>query len=999
MVRFKCRTLAYFLILLSGSTSISVAQTRGTVTGTALDRSTGQPVSGAVVILRGTQFRTITSATGAFEFVGIPSATFAMVVRHPRFLEYVRRDLVIQADQATTAEVQLDPIVLPLQELVASGTLDPAPALLQPFSVARLGARELQTSSGGSLMTALAGKIAGLSVLGQASTLGPGFSTQFRSNKQDGANPLIVIDGVILGSTAEDDLDIDPAEVESIEVLKGPAATAVYGTRGEAGVIVIETMGGRRALPGETRVDYRMETTLERLGRFMPTSRYHSYLMNAAGTQTVDTTGAPVDWSHRVFDRNHPFADRPYPVPVYDNIQALFPPSHGFRQHATLSRNGEKAAVSLTLGRIDQGGAMIENDGFTENRARFGLDYHLGDRLAIQVDAFYNSVQHDPLVIQPFVVAWIADPSISLTGKGPDGRYEDQDYPPYGNPVRFEAETDDVGQHERTRGSTRARYSPSEWISFDAQFGYDRSDGESRARFDLIPTQSLFSDSVMKAYNGTLGATVRGNRGGLDWQARIGAGLARVERRASSGSGELPSQSQWSETDFRDYAFNAGADYDQRYFIDAAVRYDDVSNWGNSARWQTHYRAGIAYRISGEPWFSFPGVNDVILRYAWGALSGHSVPGDLGILGVPVSGPPLERPRFSEHELGLTSVLLNERLSLALTYTRQSARDLIHVVPTLQGGFFDTELRNAVGMNGSALEATLLARLVDHEDLAIDLAVVGSRITNQTNLNRSCLAEGELRPATYICDGEQRGDFWGRRFLKSGNELPTALASRASEFQVNDDGYLVWVGAGNSYRDGISKGLWGTSTVVNGQTYGWGLPILRLDGTGSSFWHLGSSLPDFTYGFTTSARWKTLSATAELRGQLGGHVFNSARYQLLRFQRHGDIDQAGRLDELKKPISYFQELVRHQTAEPFIEDGTYLKLGALSARVNLARRHLARLGTMAPAGITVGLTARNLLTLSGYSGLDPEAGSPLARIESGEYPSFRAFGLTIDIRY
>jgi TonB-dependent SusC/RagA subfamily outer membrane receptor len=987
----KLRVVAGSIALFACAVSIASAQESQTITGTVLDRSSSQPVVGARVVLQNTRFGTTTNATGGFQITGLRPATYVLVVTHAGYLS-TRSEIVVQTGAPVVAKVQLDALVLSLQQLVTTGSLGHNPGPLQPFGVARLGTNDLQTPTGGSLMAALTGKIAGVSVLGRSGVLGPGVTTQFRSNMENGKTPLIVVDGVILSRSTDGDVDIDPAEIESIEVLKGPAAAAVYGARSEAGVIVIETAGGQGATPGEIRTDYRMETTLDYVGRRSPVSQHHAFLMSPDGTQLVDTAGAPVGLNG-VLDRNHPFADRPYPFPLYDNVRALFPPSHGLRQRVTLSKNGDNAAWSFTLGRIDQGGVMLEHSGSTQNRARLSFDYRMGDRFELGLDGSYVSLRDDPIATDAFGRTLTAAPFLNFASKGSDGRYVD--YVWGYNPARLEAETDDTGDGVRKRAGMRARYTPLGWLTLDAQFGYDRSDRTIQSNFPTTNQSPAWAGGSAEAYNGSVGAVLRGRRGRLDWQSRFGAGLAREETRDSTGYGSItPFALSASWVDFRDYTTRGGLAYDDRYFFDAGFVYDDVASyWGDDARRQPHYRAGIAYRISAERWFRVPLVSDLTLTFATGRVRNHSLP--MGAVPT-VGGPLLRRPTTWEHEVGLNSVLLKERASLALTYARQSSRDLIYLVSETpsQG---QSGLRNVGGMIGQTLEATIQARIVARTDVVVDVSAVGGRMRNEINdWPFGCLQV--LNPSVYACNGDQRGDFSGPRFLRSAEELPTAMTSRASEFQVNDDGYLVWVGPGNTYRDGIAKSLWGTTTVANGTTYRWGLPVRRVDEAGSSRWHLGSSLPDFAYSIHTNARWKSLSAHAEMRGQIGGQVYNRSRKDLLSIQRHPDIDQGGRPDELKKPLTYYGQLAA--VSEPFVEDASYLKLGAIEARIRLDHKHLMPLfGRMAPSSVSVGLTGRNLLTLTGYSGFDPEAGSPLDRTETWDYPSVRTIVATVDITF
>ncbi|MGH7469463.1 MAG: hypothetical protein ACRENP_16045 [Longimicrobiales bacterium] len=220
---------------------------------------------------------------------------------------------------------------------------------------------------------------------------------------------------------------------------------------------------------------------------------------------------------------------------------------------------------------------------------------------------------------------------------------------------------------------------------------------------------------------------------------------------------------------------------------------------------------------------------------------------------------------------------------------------------------------------------------------------------------------------------------------------------------MNDEGYLVWAGAGNAPQDGLARNLWGTQTVVNGITYRWGEPILDVDQFGvAKFYKLGSSIPDLNFGLTPDLRYKGWGLYAELRGQIGGHVYNMAKQSLYNNLIHADLDQTGKPDGAKKTVDYYQRALysSNRFNEAFIESGTFLKIGALSARYRFTNAQLNRvLGNAAPQSLVVGATARNLYTFTGYSGLDPESGRALSRVETLSYPQLRTLTFTMDITF
>ena len=262
--------------------------------------------------------------------------------------------------------------------------------------------------------------------------------------------------------------------------------------------------------------------------------------------------------------------------------------------------------------------------------------------------------------------------------------------------------------------------------------------------------------------------------------------------------------------------------------------------------------------------------------------------------------------------------------------------------------------------------------------------------------------------------------------LRNTDELPSWLKSRADEFDVNDDGYLVWVGKDangvkNTWRDGINTANqaakcagshalaavsggcgWGSQFSANGFTYRWGEPFRGWDEVNNEVQRvkLGSSLPDVAFGFNTNIRYKAVSAYLGFRGAVGGKVYNDSRQWQYNQLRHGDLDQTGIPAEEQKPLDYYQRALYNGNnwTDEFLEDGSFLKLGEARVAYRLQRASSRRfLGAMAPSEINFGINARNLYTWKKFRGFDPEQGSPLSRVVSVGYPHLRTLTATVDI--
>ena len=166
-------------------------------------------------------------------------------------------------------------------------------------------------------------------------------------------------------------------------------------------------------------------------------------------------------------------------------------------------------------------------------------------------------------------------------------------------------------------------------------------------------------------------------------------------------------------------------------------------------------------------------------------------------------------------------------------------------------------------------------------------------------------------------------------------------------------------------------------------------------------YQIGDMQPDFGYGLMSNLRWKGVSLHTHFRGQVGGDVYNYTRQRMYRLSAHGDLDQRGLPEGEKKSRDYYRRGLYNDdiTSSEFVEDATFLKLQALQLAYTFGRDQLGILGAAAPENLKVGLTGRNLFTLTGYSGYDPDVGSVLNRYDNFGYPNLRQLTATIEITY
>jgi hypothetical protein len=211
----------------------------------------------------------------------------------------------------------------------------------------------------------------------------------------------------------------------------------------------------------------------------------------------------------------------------------------------------------------------------------------------------------------------------------------------------------------------------------------------------------------------------------------------------------------------------------------------------------------------------------------------------------------------------------------------------------------------------------------------------------------------------------------------------------------------VWVGPGNTFAEGESKRLWGTSSTIGTTTYGWGLPITSVDSTGNAaVTKIGDGTPDFRFGVTNTIGWGGLQLFMLWDTQVGGNVYNRTNQRMYQFGRSSDVDQDGKRQEFKKPVDYYTALyAANSPADFFVEDGSFVKLREVSLRYRLPARFTPTLARLGAQGASFSLIGRNMLTFTKYKGYDPEVGTVLNRFDSFVYPRYRTVTGSVELTF
>jgi len=1018
----------------------AAAQT-GTISGAVTDSATGAPIPGVQVVVTGAEAGASTGEDGRYRIANVTPGTYTVEARRIGYAPRRQPGVVVSAGGVTALDFRLATATLRLQQQVITGVVDPTEGTRTPFTVGRVDAAQIPVPPTNAV-EALAGRVAGASVTTPGQP-GAGINLQLRSpssiNKSNA--PLIVVDGVILGQTVDaSTADLNSLDIESVEVVKGAAAASLYGSRASNGVVQIRTRRGSSLAEGRTLVTIRSELGTNSLQSPLEFSRFNPYLVSNG--QYVDTLGNVVGREDREFQPvNRRFQDQAYPGLVYDPLDQFFDAGQFSQSSLTIARNQAATNFLVTLSNQGSDGVILDNGRYQRNDVRLNLDHRPREDLSLSVSGYYSSSSRDDLDENLFFDLVQQAPDTNLAARDENGQFffQPDQQARRANPLYTLATQERETDRTRALGSLAGRYTPLSWLTLDANASYDRADRRSsffqdRGVNSIDQTYDEIGgiaqlDAQTSAFNASASANLLGRFGALT--AR-GSGRALIEREDNERFGargndllvpgirnlngvrsRLPVSndfldgSPFASIRTNSYIATAGAEYDGRYIVDALVRRDGSSLFGPDERWQTYYRGSAAWRMASESWWPLARVNEFKPRISRGTAGGRpSFPdqyetygiNDQGVLEKATLGNRQLRPELAtETELGL-DVIAFDRFSLQLSYARSVVEDQLVLIPLpAAAGGFPLQWQNAGTLTGRSYEATVEAQLLNRPALGWTLGVVADRTRNRiTEFERSCFTEGPGEIA-FRCAGVTLGNMYGQRFATDASQIAGLTPEGRAQFQVNDDGLLVPVGAAGSWRDM----RWGETVTIDGRSYAWGLPVARLDSTGNPLiGRIGDANASFRYGVTNNVRWRGFTFFALVDAQVGGDIYNRTKQRMYQNYRHADVDQAAKPDERKKPLEYFDRLYNGNNVNSwFVEPGGFLKLRELSARYRFGQGTLRPLGRLGARGLTVGVIGRNLFTATDYSGYDPEVGNVNARIDNFDYPRFRTITGTVEVEF
>jgi len=829
--RFLLRASLVSATLLPAA-SAARAQT-GTIAGRVTESQTGRPVSTARLTVTGTTLGAEADADGRFRIANVPVGAREIRARSIGYLPAAATFSLTDGGNATVAITMLESATA-LDEVVITGTVGDTRRRAIGNAVTTVNAAEVVGRSAVSNITeVLQAKTPGLTIVPGSGSVGTSANYRLRGagSLYAGNNPTIYVDGVristksqgnytVFGQTTSALDGINPADIESIEVIKGPAASTLYGAEAAAGVIQIITKKGR---PGRIRWDARVETGH---ANWDPSLRPTNYTV-ATAARLADTLTWPGFKGKALGDIiSHHVMTEP------DALR-----SAGLSKMSISASGGGDRYSFFVSGAKNKEDGVYYNNFSNLNSLRGNFTFIPSRKLsfATSVDISRHHVRlplNDNIAFGLIISSYLAVPGRQYAF--PAGVNYSQILPAVANTY------DNQTRSDRFILGSSAEYKPFDWFNNKFRVGLDMNIGRAtlyfspqapginpfsaRASFEIDNTKGFIAEGRPLTHDFTLDYTgtvthdmsrnlVSNSSFGVQFLSNVfrrtdayGQDLGSVGiRSVASAAVTTSSESDTAQKSLGLYVQEQVA-WRDRLFLTGAVRVDNNSAFGSELNRVFYPKASLSYVISEEPFFHLPAVDELRLRAAWGQAGNSPGPfdairsyttsvvttatGTSSALRYGSFGNPNLRPeRGSEIELGFESKLLGGRAGLDLTYYSKTTHDaLLPVAVPPSTGFAGTRLENLGTISNKGFEILLTATPIDFKSLSVETTLALS--TNDNKLvsfgdDRAPIIFGTYAPTQRYEVGFPLGAMWAQRV------------------QYNADGTLVKV-SGRPVLDPVS---------------------------------------------------------------------------------------------------------------------------------------------------------------------------------------------------
>ena len=959
-----------------------------TVTGQVIDDILKTGVPGANVYIKSTTLGTVTDVDGKY-IIDVPAEGSVLVFSS---LGYTDEERIV--DKSTNIDIRLTPSFESLEEVVVVGygTINKKDLT---GSISKVKGEDIAIVSGANPIQALQGRAAGVAITtdnrpGEEPTIrirGSGSITA-------GNDPLIVVDGFPLVDWNLN--DFNPNDIESVDILKDASATAIYGSRGANGVIMITTKKGVAGLNNLTINSYYGVQTPARLVEMINRDEFISFINDAysySRGQPVyrDTTGffAPennTNWQEEI---------------ILDNSSV--------QEHSlTFSGGNESTTYMISSGLFSQDG-LISNSGHKRINARTNLQHEFNNWLTVGTHIHTSRSEkelNDGSLVNIFRWGW---PTMPITNDDDTWYYAslDPQHAPYvegnWNPVADRNELTNRLSADRLLGDIYAEIKLAEGLTWRSNFGTDISNGKKyyyassnhsagmsssgKAEQEFLRKTTRITENIL-TYSKTTEIhrlTLTGVYSYQDYMYESmklnGTGfptdLTGANNMELMNSESVNYESDKYSSKLSSWTTRAVYALQDKYILTATGRYDGSSRFGENNKWAFFPSVGLGWRINEEPFMSdIDQISNLKIHTSFGITGNQEIDnyaslprlndvnyvyGDSPILGFKegLGNPDLKWEKTAQFDIGLDVAFFN-RVNLVFAYYKRNTTDLLYKVPIPTTSGFSSMLQNIGEVENAGFEFSADARLIDSEfkwNIGFNLSKNKNLVIElYGDVDRIRVSESQ-GIAEFLIVGEPVNSVWAREskgIIKTQQQLDSYSHIR-SNAQLGEEMY-----ADNEADSSINS---------------------------DDYINIGTTEPDFFYGISTSLHYKgfTLDIYAQGAAGIASRATDYLIYGDNQIQNRNYIPSKYAYDHMWSENNTNGDFPRAGAQEVYLSDRTngnrsYFIIKNIRLSYNLKSSILNNSNWV--KDITVFANLQNFVSYSNFRGYNPENGDieyPLAK--------------------
>ena len=1014
--KFTDEPLEVILTRTLGANGIAFKETSGMVTlyrqpgkgmiKGVVTNADGTPLAGASVRVVGTEESAATDTQGLFEIRILPGH-YVLEVAYLSYLTYRSSEITVSSDHESLYNIVLSEDQDVLDEVVVVGYGTQLKRVVTS-SIASLPGSELKEYSTANFTETMAGRIPGVQISQVTGEPGEPLNIRIRGagSITAGNNPLYVVDGFPLG---EENLNaFNQQDIESIEVLKDASASAIYGSRGANGVVLITTHKGNA---GPAKVDFSASHGIQQLSKkidVLSPEEYVDFAIDAVQRAWVERGGNADDPNEvrSPLYRIAPYFLSPDEWTYTDWQDEIYTTAPVSTLDLRVSGGQEKLAYMFSGGYLNQRG-ILRNTGYQRFSFRSNISGKLSDRVSLSVNLAPSYGVNDRILSNGRWSTGAVGSALALPGFFPT-RNADGTYPSFagfgyntsngGNPMALVNETDGTDRVFRMMGGVQGSVSIMDGLTYRLNTGVDYLNNENQLYkgkllpdiSDLRPGGSYASGSSI---SGLVENTLSYGRDFADHRldallgqsAQLGSiqsdyiegnnypnDLVKTLNAAQiTAAGNL--EEAWT---LSSYFFRLNYAFKNRYFLSGAIRRDGSSRFGQNSKWGTFPSVSMGWLLSDEPFLrDVRAVNSLKIRASYGLAGNNFIPnyGSIGLLtnsnyvygagagtianaiyAGSLGNPNLSWETSKQFDAGLDAAFFNNRLTLVADYYHKLNTDLLLdvSVPAVMG--VQSSLQNIGKVRNQGIELQLSSVNTTGEFVwKTDLNIAANRnkvLELGPNGDPIFATSGTGGTnVTHITQiGKPIGSFYGFIFDGVYNTVE----------EINNHPHL--------------------STDIPGD------PIIRdVSGDGEITMDdrtiIGDAYPDYTFGFKNDFSYKGFDLSVFIYGAQGGEIMNQSKYFTAsmtgRLNSLGEARDRWRSPEEPGNGKVFSANIdingyRRLPSTFYIEDASFVRLRTVTLGYDVSRI-LGKRCKLDKARVYV--SGQNLFTWSPYKMYNPEA--------------------------